>query len=89
MPITQKEEEEQASIIQRELAKALSPSVQGVTDEPLPRRMVILLLRLVWAQTLRAMQAEDVDAAKARVQIAAVMLRHKNQLDAFSIAALI
>jgi hypothetical protein len=55
MPITQKEEEEQASIIQRELAKALSPSVQGVTDEPLPRRMVILLLRLVWAQTLRAM----------------------------------
>ena len=54
MPISPNEDEKQASLLQRELAKALRLSVQAVAHEPLPQRMIILLLRLAFAQTVRA-----------------------------------
>jgi hypothetical protein len=55
MPIGPNEDEEQASLLaQRELAKALRLSLQAVAHEPLPQRMIILLLRLAFAQTVRA-----------------------------------
>jgi hypothetical protein len=41
--------------MQRHLAKALSLSVASVTRERLPHRMLILLLRLALAQTIRGM----------------------------------
>jgi hypothetical protein len=54
MPSGPNEDEKQASLLQRELAKALRLSVQAVAHEPLPQRMIILLLRLAFAQTVRA-----------------------------------
>ena len=54
MPISPNEDEKQASLLQRELAQALRLSVQAVAHEPLPQRMIILLLRLAFAQTVRA-----------------------------------
>jgi hypothetical protein len=53
MPISPNEGEKQASLLQQELAQALR-SVQAVAHEPLPQRMIILLLRLAFAQTVRA-----------------------------------
>ncbi len=48
------DEERDSLLIQQELAKALRMSVRSVIREPLPQRMIILLLRLAFAQTLRA-----------------------------------
>jgi hypothetical protein len=50
------DEDEKKAVLQtrRELAKALRLSVDGVIHDPLPQRMIVLLLRLAFAQTMRA-----------------------------------
>ncbi len=50
-PIIRAEEDEEALLIQQELGEALRLSFEGVTREPLPDRMVLLLLRLALAQS--------------------------------------
>jgi hypothetical protein len=50
--ISIKEEDEQASLIQHEVGMALRQSFEAVTSEPLPENIVLLLLRLVLAQSL-------------------------------------
>ncbi len=56
MPITPDDDEEQTlRLMQRELGKALRLSLRDVAHEPLPQRMVVLLLRLALAQSIRGM----------------------------------
>ncbi len=47
------DEERDSLHFQRELAKALRATVQATIHEPLPQRMILLLLRLAFAQTVR------------------------------------
>jgi hypothetical protein len=53
--ISPDEDEKQASLLfQTELSKAIRATVQAVVHEPLPQRMILLLLRVAFSQTVRA-----------------------------------
>lgn len=55
MPLNPEDDEKQASLLfQRELAKALRATAQAAVHEPLPQRMILLLLRVAFSQTVRA-----------------------------------
>ncbi len=68
MPINPNDEEQAALLAQRELAKALRLSVKAVTGEPLPNRMIVLLLRLAFAQTIRATLGKTVKWPRSKRQ---------------------
>jgi hypothetical protein len=59
--ISIEEEDEQARLIQLEVGRALRLSFNEVTCEPLPGKMVLLLLRLALAQFLRAYVEQERD----------------------------
>ncbi len=54
-PLTSNDEEQSLWQMQRELGKALRISFGAVSQERLPERMVLLLLRLALAQAVRGM----------------------------------
>lgn len=49
--------EEILCLVQQEVSRALSLSVEAVTQEPLPEEIVLLLLRLALAESLKSSMA--------------------------------
>jgi hypothetical protein len=52
--------EQSLQLVQQEVSRAISLSVEAVTREPLPEEMVLLLLRLALAETLRSSVEREV-----------------------------
>ncbi|MFO1102473.1 MAG: hypothetical protein U1E20_06190 [Methylocystis sp.] len=58
-PANQTDDDRFSLVIQREVGMALRLSFEAVTREPLPERMVLLLLQLALAESLGLAAAED------------------------------
>ena len=58
-PANQTDDDRFSLVIQREVVMALRLSFEAVTREPLPERMVLLLLQLALAESLGLAAAED------------------------------